>query len=62
MSTPKVKLNNGSDIPIVGYGTWKSPNEEVAKAVEYALNAGYRHLDCAWYDFFVLSFILFDHR
>ncbi|KAN0084071.1 NADP-dependent oxidoreductase domain containing protein [Tylopilus felleus] len=29
-------------------GTWQSKPNEVARAVETALRAGYRHLDCAW--------------
>lgn len=49
MSTPKLKLSNGSEIQVVGFGTWKSSNEDAAKAVECALRAGYRVLDCAWY-------------
>ena len=41
-------LNNGVRIPIIGFGTWQTPNGDVAKAaVEAALNAGYRHIDTA---------------
>lgn len=42
------KLNTGAEIPVVGLGTWQSPADEVAKAVESALKSGYRHIDAAW--------------
>ncbi|KAF8551590.1 Aldo/keto reductase [Imleria badia] len=48
MSSHPIKLNNGQSIPAVGLGTWQSKPNEVAHAVETALRAGYRHLDCAW--------------
>jgi len=41
-------LSNGVEIPIVGFGTWQTPDGDVAKAsVEAALAAGYRHIDTA---------------
>lgn len=40
-------LNNGLYIPLLGLGTWQSKPGEVERAVELALNSGYRHLDCA---------------
>lgn len=45
--TPTVTLNNGVVMPLFGLGTWQSKPNEVAKAVEYALKAGYRHIDTA---------------
>lgn len=35
------------DIPLVGFGTFLIPDDEVATAVEAALGAGYRHIDTA---------------
>ena len=42
-----LKFSNGDQMPAIGLGTWKAPDEEVKRAVELALNAGYRHIDCA---------------
>ena len=42
------KLSNGVEIPCVGFGTWQTPNGDVAvSAVLSALEAGYRHIDTA---------------
>src|SRR5690554_7728335 len=45
----KVKLNNGFEIPIIGFGTYKigRTDEEVYNAVRNALEIGYRHIDTA---------------
>lgn len=40
-------LNTGAKIPAVGFGTWQAAPKEVETAVETALRAGYRHIDCA---------------
>jgi len=42
-----VKLNNGVEMPIIGFGVFQIPEEETQAAVEAALDAGYRHLDTA---------------
>ncbi|BGP56715.1 hypothetical protein JCM8202_005808 [Rhodotorula sphaerocarpa] len=44
---PSVKLSNGADFPLLGFGTWQSAPGEVGNAVSVALKAGYRHLDLA---------------
>ncbi len=42
------RLSNGVEIPCVGFGTWQTPDGEVAVAsVKTALEAGYRHIDTA---------------
>jgi glycerol 2-dehydrogenase (NADP+) len=40
-------LSTGDKIPAIGLGTWQSKPNEVSKAVETALRAGYRHIDTA---------------
>lgn len=48
MAVPQVKLNDGTEIPIFGLGTWKSQPNAVKNAVIDAVKAGYRHIDCAY--------------
>lgn len=41
-------LSNGIKVPSIGFGTYKSGNdEETAKIIKYALNIGYRQIDTA---------------
>ena len=42
-----LKFKNGDELEAIGLGTWKSEAEEVKKAIKIALEAGYRHIDCA---------------
>jgi diketogulonate reductase-like aldo/keto reductase len=44
---PTITLNNGVEIPQLGFGVWQVPAEEVVAAVATALEAGYRHVDTA---------------
>jgi len=47
---PILKLNNGITIPALGFGTFAKEGlaGKTHEAVIAALDAGYRHLDCAW--------------
>lgn len=44
---PHVTLNNGVEMPILGFGVYQIPPEATEHAVVDALAAGYRHLDTA---------------
>ncbi|RKM63118.1 aldo/keto reductase [Butyrivibrio sp. XB500-5] len=42
------KLSNGVGVPCIGFGTWQTPEGDVAvSSVEHAIKAGYRHIDTA---------------
>lgn len=46
--TSTYQLANGEKIPVVGFGTWQTPDGQVAEeSVLAALKAGYRHIDTA---------------
>ncbi len=46
--TDDFELTGGVGIPCIGYGTWQTPDGEVAAAsVAAAIEAGYRHIDTA---------------
>ena len=40
-------LNNGTEMPALGFGVFQTPPDETADAVATALAAGYRHIDTA---------------
>ncbi|HYJ66649.1 MAG TPA: aldo/keto reductase [Nocardioidaceae bacterium] len=47
MSIPNMRLNNGVELPAIGFGVFQTPSEETIAAVETALDVGYRHIDTA---------------
>ncbi|MCC2333291.1 aldo/keto reductase [Cellulomonas wangsupingiae] len=47
MTSPTITLNNGVEIPQVGFGTFQVKPEQTQQTVEDALAAGYRHIDTA---------------
>lgn len=46
---PTVTFSNGYKMPMLGLGTYKSQNKEVARAVKEAIDFGYRHIDTAMF-------------
>ena len=46
-TSPLLTLNDGKKIPQLGFGVYKTPNDEVEAAIECAFEAGYRHIDTA---------------
>jgi diketogulonate reductase-like aldo/keto reductase len=46
-TVPRIKLNDGIDIPQVGFGVFLVPPAETKEAVTAALDVGYRHIDTA---------------
>ncbi|WP_323135487.1 aldo/keto reductase [Streptomyces beihaiensis] len=44
---PPIILNNGMEMPQLGFGVWQVPDDEAERAVTTALQAGYRSIDTA---------------
>ncbi|MGW1468129.1 aldo/keto reductase [Streptomyces sp. NPDC002308] len=44
---PSLSLNNGVDMPQLGFGVWQVPDDEAEQAVATAIEAGYRSIDTA---------------
>ncbi len=45
--TEKHVLNNGVEIPVIGFGSYMMHENTVAEAVKEAIHTGYRLIDCA---------------
>jgi 2,5-diketo-D-gluconate reductase A len=46
-SVPTISLNNGVEIPQLGFGVFQIPPDETVEATTTALDIGYRHIDTA---------------
>jgi len=47
----RYQLSDGNQIPVLGFGTYELLGECAYRAVKWALEAGYRHIDSAeWYE------------
>jgi len=46
-NVPRVRLNDGEQIPQLGFGVFQVPPDDTAEAVTHALLTGYRHIDTA---------------
>ncbi|MGW0763182.1 aldo/keto reductase [Streptomyces sp. NPDC002814] len=44
---PPIILNNGVEMPQLGFGVWQVPDDEAEQAVTTALETGYRSIDTA---------------
>ncbi|MER6529505.1 aldo/keto reductase [Streptomyces sp. NPDC001508] len=44
---PPIILNNGVEMPQLGFGVWQVPDDEAEQVVATALEAGYRSIDTA---------------
>lgn len=48
MKTPRtLKMNDGKEIPQLGYGVWQVANDKAAQVVQHAIKTGYRSIDTA---------------
>lgn len=47
-SIPKITMNDGVEIPAIGFGTYNLKGNEGVKSLESAIDAGYRLLDTAY--------------
>ncbi len=45
---PRIDLNDGTSMPLIGFGVFQVPADETARIVGEALALGYRSIDTAW--------------
>ena len=44
---PSIRLNDGTELPQLGFGVWEIPPAQTAETVAHALRTGYRAIDTA---------------
>jgi diketogulonate reductase-like aldo/keto reductase len=44
---PDIAMNNGVEMPSIGFGVFQTPPDQTRSAVAAALEVGYRHIDTA---------------
>ena len=42
-----IAFSNGNKIPVIGLGTWQTPNDIASRVVKDAIDVGYIHIDTA---------------
>jgi diketogulonate reductase-like aldo/keto reductase len=42
-----IKLNDGREIPEIGFGTWKIPQDVTSEQVQQGIEVGFDHIDTA---------------
>jgi 2,5-diketo-D-gluconate reductase A len=47
MNVPNLTLNDGHEIPQLGFGVFKVSNDDIVASVRTAIEVGYRHIDTA---------------
>lgn len=47
LNSLNLTLNDGTEMPKVGLGTWKLQGEDAVNVIRNAISAGYRHIDTA---------------
>ncbi len=49
IDVPKITLNDGNKMPVIGLGTWTLDDKTAEECVYYAIKSGYRLIDTAQY-------------